>query len=154
MGSTFFMTKEAAREGRQWWLIDATGMPLGRLASEAAVRISGKHRSTWAPHTDVGDFVVETNASKVVLTGRKADKKMYRRHSQYPGGLKEVAAGKLLADKPERVVELAVRGMLPKTRLGRAMAKKLKVYAGPDHAHAAQQPRPLEIGVERRLGRR
>lgn len=144
---TFFLTKEAAQAGRKWWHIDATGLPLGRLASEAARHLSGKHLPTWAPHVDCGDFVVITNAEKVVLTGGKALGKIYRRHSGQPGGLKEIAAGKLLAEKPERLLELAIKGMLPKTRLGRAMARKLKVHAGPDHPHVAQAPQPLDIGV-------
>jgi large subunit ribosomal protein L13 len=144
---TFFPTREAAQAGRKWWLIDATGLPLGRLASEAARRLTGKHLPTWTPHVDVGDFVVITNAAKVVLTGGKALGKLYRRHSGQPGGLKEIAAGKLLAEKPTRVVELAIKGMLPKTRLGRAMVRKLKVHAGPDHPHGAQEPQPVDIGV-------
>jgi len=146
---TFFPTKEAAQAARKWWLIDATDLPLGRLASEAARRLNGKHQPTWTPHVDTGDFVVITNAAKVVLTGDKPLGKIYRRHSGQPGGLKEVAAGKLLAENPVRVIELAIRGMLPKTRLGRAMARKLKVHAGPDHPHVAQAPQPVDIGVAR-----
>lgn len=130
---------------RAWWLVDASGMTLGRLSTVVATRLRGKHKPVFTTHTDTGDHVVVVNAEKVRLTGRKLDDKMYRHHTLYPGGLKEIAAGKLLATHPERIVESAVRGMLPKGSLGRAMARKLKVYVGPKHPHEAQQPKPLAI---------
>src|SRR5262245_41221221 len=130
---------------RGWWLVDAEGKTLGRLAAAVASRLTGKTKPTWAPWIDTGDHVIVVNASKVVLTGRKLQQKIYRRHSGYPGGLKEVAAGKMLAEKPERVIEEAVWGMLPKGPLGRQMYRKLKVYAGEEHPHQAQQPRVLSI---------
>ena len=118
---------------------------LGRLAVQAATLLRGKHKPMFAPHVDTGDFVIIVNASKVALTGQKSEKKMAYRHSGYPGGLKAVSYGKLLATRPERAVEKAVAGMLPKNSLGRAQLKKLKVYAGPEHPHAAQQPQAFEI---------
>jgi large subunit ribosomal protein L13 len=130
---------------RSWWLIDAAGLTLGRLSTAAAVRLSGKHKPGYTPFLDTGDHVIVVNADKVRLTGKKLADKVYGRHTGYPGGLRQIAAGKLLADKPERVVELAIKGMLPKTPLGRQMARKLKVYAGEKHPHDAQQPQPLPI---------
>lgn len=130
---------------RAWWLIDADGVVLGRLASEAAKLLRGKHKPNFAPHLDVGDHVVIVNASKVVLTGAKlTDKQMYR-HSGYPGGLRQVPYSKIMATKPELAVEKAVKGMLPANRLGRAMVKKMKVYAGPQHPHSAQSPQPMDV---------
>ena len=129
---------------RTWHVIDATDVVLGRLASQAAVLLRGKHKPQFAPHVDTGDFVVIVNAEKVALTGTKRDEFRYR-HSGYPGGLSQRTVGELLDTKPERVIELAVRGMLPKTTLGRAQLKKLKVYAGPEHPHTAQKPQPFEI---------
>ncbi|HEV8335715.1 MAG TPA: 50S ribosomal protein L13 [Candidatus Polarisedimenticolia bacterium] len=129
---------------RQWLLVNAEGQTLGRLSTYVASRLMGKHRPTWSPSVDTGDFVVVVNADKVRLTGRKLERKMYRWHTGYPGGLKQVSAGKLLAEKPERIVELAVHGMLPKNRLGRKLRTKLKVYAGPDHPHQAQKPEPVQ----------
>jgi len=129
----------------KWFLVDAEGETLGRLATIVATRLRGKHRPTFAPNYDHGDHVIIVNASKVVLTGNKKEDKMYRRHTGYPGGLKEIAAGKLLATRPERVIESAVQGMLPKNSIGRKLITKLKVYAGPEHPHAAQKPEPLEI---------
>jgi large subunit ribosomal protein L13 len=129
-----------------WFVVDATDQVLGRLASDVARVLSGKHRSNWVGHLDTGDFVVVTNASRVRLTGRKAEEKVYRRHSGYPGGLKSVVAREVQAKHPERLIEEAVRGMLPKTKLGRRQFKKLKVYGGADHPHRAQQPRPLKRG--------
>ncbi|WP_375486682.1 50S ribosomal protein L13 [uncultured Jatrophihabitans sp.] len=129
---------------RHWHVIDANDIVLGRLASQAAKLLRGKHKPQFALHVDTGDFVVVINAEKVVLTGGKLNELRYR-HSGYPGGLSSRTVGELLETKPERVVELAVRGMLPKTTLGRAQLKKLKVYAGPDHPHAAQKPQPFEI---------
>ncbi len=128
----------------RWYLVDADGATLGRLATVVASHLRGKHRPTFTPHYDHGDHVIVVNASKVVLTGKKLQDKFYRRHTGYPGGLKEAAAGKVLATRPDRVIEWAVAGMLPKNSLGRKMIGKLKVYAGPDHPHVAQKPEPLE----------
>ncbi|WP_098468172.1 50S ribosomal protein L13 [Serinibacter salmoneus] len=130
---------------RTWYVIDATDVVLGRLASHAATLLRGKHKATFAAHVDTGDFVIVVNADKVVLTGDKADKKLAYRHSGHPGGLKAVTYSELLATKPERAVEKAIAGMLPKTSLGRAQLRKLKVYAGPEHPHAAQQPQSYEF---------
>lgn len=130
---------------RDWWLVDADGAVLGRLASEVAKRLRGKHKPNFAPHLDVGDHVIVVNASKVVLTGAKLTQKQAYRHSGYPGGLREVPYTRLMSERPEVVVEKAVKGMLPSNRLGRAMLKKLKVYAGPEHNHSAQDPKPLDI---------
>ncbi|GAA1746568.1 MULTISPECIES: 50S ribosomal protein L13 [Luedemannella] len=130
---------------RQWVVIDAADVVLGRLATHAATILRGKHKPTFAPHVDTGDFVIVVNAGKVALTGNKRqDKKAYR-HSGFPGGLKAVSYDELLDKRPERAIELAVKGMLPHNRLGRKLIKKLKVYAGPEHPHAAQQPVPFEI---------
>jgi large subunit ribosomal protein L13 len=139
------MPKESDSE-RKWFVIDADGQVLGRLATRVATVLRGKHKPTFAPHLDVGDHVVVVNAAKVHLTGRKRTDKTYRWHTKYLGGLREVSAGDMIARHPERVVEWAVQGMLPKNRLGRAMAKKLKVYRGAEHPHQAQQPKPLTIG--------
>jgi large subunit ribosomal protein L13 len=136
------MTDEA---GRRWILVDGEGQTLGRLSTFVARVLMGKHTPRYEPHADRGDFVVVINAGKVRLTGRKAEQKLYRWHTGYPGGLKQIAAGRLLGDKPERVLEWAVQGMLPKTRLGRRQAMKLKVYAGPDHPHQAQQPERVAV---------
>ncbi len=130
---------------RAWHVIDADGVVLGRLASQTARLLRGKHKATYAPHVDTGDFVVIVNASKVALTGRKREDKIAYRHSGYPGGLKQVPYAALLQRRPERAVQKAVQGMLPKNTLGRAMAHKLKVYAGPEHPHQAQRPVPYEI---------
>ena len=130
---------------RQWHVIDASDVVLGRLASQTAILLRGKHKPIFAPHMDTGDFVVVINASKLVMTGAKGTQKMAYRHSGYPGGLSSVSYGELLAKRPDRLVELAVRGMLPHTSLGRQMLKKLKVYGGPDHPHAAQAPVPYQI---------
>lgn len=124
----------------RWWVVDAEGQILGRLASAVATRIRGKDKPTYAPHMDGGDFVVVVNAEKIRVTGRKLEQKTYVRHSGYPGGLKEVALAEQLRKHPERVIEAAVRGMLPRNILGRRLFTKLKVYAGPQHPHAAQQP--------------
>jgi large subunit ribosomal protein L13 len=129
---------------RAWHVIDADDVILGRLASHAATLLRGKHKPQFAPHVDVGDFVVIVNAEKIALSGAKRDEYRYR-HSGYPGGLSRRTIGELLERKPERVVELAVRGMLPKNTLGRKQLKKLKVYAGPNHPHTAQKPKPFEI---------
>lgn len=130
---------------RDWWVVDADGVVLGRLASEVAKRLRGKHKPYYAPHLDTGDHIVIINASKVVMTGNKLLQKQAYRHSGYPGGLKAVPYAKLMATKPELAVEKAVRGMLPGNRLGRAMLKKLKVYAGPEHPHGSQNPKPLDL---------
>ena len=136
---------KAADIQRQWHVIDAADVVLGRLASQAAVLLRGKHKPVFAPHVDTGDFVIVVNADKVALTGNKLrDKKAYR-HSGYPGGLRSVSYGELMEKNPQRAVEKAVRGMLPKNALGRQMLRKLKVYAGPEHPHHAQQPVPFEI---------
>lgn len=131
---------------RRWWLVDAEGVPLGRLASEVAQIIRGKHKPTWAPHLDVGDHVVVINASGVRLTGAKREQKVWYRHSQYPGGLRTIPYDRLLSERPALAVEKAVRGMLPKTRLGRQLIRKLHVYAGPEHNHQGQRPEPIELG--------
>jgi len=129
-----------------WYVVDATDQVLGRLSTRIATVLRGKHKPTYTPHEDLGDHVVVINAEKVRLTGKKWTDKMYRHHTGYIGGLKETTAGKLREKDPTRLVTAAVQGMLPKSRLGRAMAKKLKVYAGDSHPHAAQQPAPLEVG--------
>ncbi len=130
---------------REWFVIDATGMTLGRLATQIATVLKGKHKPIYSPHLDTGDFVVVVNAHKVRVTGRKLDQKIYYRHSGYPGGLKEISLRDQLDRHPDRVIRFAVRGMLPKNRLGRQMIKKLKVYATPGHPHEAQQPKPMTM---------
>jgi len=130
---------------RQWYVVDAEGVVLGRLATQVASILRGKNKPTFTPHCDTGDYVVVVNAEKVVLTGHKLDQKMYYHHSGYPGGLKATPYRKLLAVKPEFAIRHAVVGMLPKGPLGRQMARKLRVYAGPEHEHAAQQPQPLDL---------
>ena len=134
-----YNAKSSDNEG-QWWVVDAQDAVLGRLASQVAARLRGKHKPLYTPHVDMGDWVIVVNAEKVQLTGRKWDKKIYYRHSGYIGGLKEITAKKLLEKQPEDIVRSAVKGMLPKNRLGRKLFKKLKVYTGAEHPHAAQQP--------------
>ena len=134
---------------RSWYVVDATDLPLGRLASEVAVRLRGKHKPTYAPHVDVGDFIVVINAEKVAVTSGKSQSKIYYRHSGYPGGIKAETFESLKERRPEAIIERAVRGMLPKTRLGRQMARKLRVYSGPDHPHAAQSPQALELDIRK-----
>jgi large subunit ribosomal protein L13 len=134
---------------RSWHLVDAADLPLGRLASEIAVVLRGKHKPTYAPHLDTGDFVVVVNADKVAVTSNKSKSKIYYRHSGYPGGIKAETFESLLERRPEAIVERAVRGMLPKNKLGRKMLGKLKVYAGPDHPHQAQKPAPLELDIRK-----
>ena len=129
---------------RDWYVVDAQGQTLGRLATQVATLLRGKHKSYYTPHVDCGDYVVVVNAEKIHVTGNKMTQKVYYRHSGYPGGLKQVTLRDQLQKFPDRVIEHAVRGMLPKNRLGRRMFKKLKVYAGPDHPHQAQQPKPVE----------
>ncbi len=130
---------------RDWYLVDATDKTLGRLASEVAKRLRGKHKPIYTPHVDTGDCIVVVNAEKVRVTGNKMNSKIYHRYTGYVGGLKSMSLGKMLASHPERVIETAVKGMLPRNSLGRAMFRKLKVYAGPEHKHAAQRPQVLEL---------
>jgi large subunit ribosomal protein L13 len=139
-----YVAKPSDRE-RNWVLVDANGQTLGRLATQIADALRGKRKPTFTPHIDTGDFVVVINAEKIAVTGNKRDDKRYYRHSGYPGGLKTRTLDEMLERKPEDVIRLAVRGMLPKTRLGRKQLTKLKVYAGPEHPHQAQQPQLLEI---------
>ena len=134
---------------RAWHVVDADGMVLGRLATEVARVLRGKHKPIFAPHMDTGDFVVIINAEKVVLTSDKLDKKKAYRHSGYPGGLKSISYAELMAKNPEEVVRKAIKGMLPKSPLGRSMLRKLKIYAGPNHPHSAQSPQALVVGVRR-----
>jgi large subunit ribosomal protein L13 len=141
-----FMAK-AEEVTRKWYVVDAEGKPLGRLASEVAKILRGKHKPTYTPHVDTGDYVIVINADKVVLTGNKLENKFYRHHSGWPGGMKEIKYKDMMATRPVKVVEVAVKGMLPKNSLGRAMFKKLKVYAGAEHNHEAQKPETLEIDV-------
>ncbi|ADK84190.1 ribosomal protein L13 [Desulfarculus baarsii DSM 2075] len=130
---------------REWFVIDATDLVLGRMATQIAMRLRGKHKPTFTPHVDTGDFIIVVNADKVKLTGRKWDQKKYYRHSGYPGGITEISADKARGSHPERLIFSAVRGMLPKNTLGRQMLKKLKVYAGPEHPHQAQTPQSLSL---------
>lgn len=130
---------------RDWYVIDAKGKTLGRMATEIARRLRGKHKPEYTPHVDTGDYIVVVNAEKVHVTGKKTTDKIYYRHSGFPGGIKSLTFEKLIKKAPERVIQLAVKGMLPKNPLGRAMLRKLKVYAGPDHAHSAQQPQTLDL---------
>lgn len=143
---TTFMAN-AGNVERKWYVVDAEGKTVGRLAAEVAKVLRGKHKPTFTPHVDTGDHVIVINAEKVVFSGKKLIQKTYFRHSGYQGGTTFTAAGKMLETKPERVVELAVKGMLPKNRLGAQMYRKLNVYAGPEHPHAAQKPEVLEINV-------
>jgi large subunit ribosomal protein L13 len=139
------LTPKAKEIERQWWLVDAEGMTLGRLATQVARILRGKHKPIFTPHLDTGDNVVVVNASKVVLTGRKAEQKTYFRHSGYMGGEKHIPFRKMMETKPERVIELAVKGMLPKNALGRQIQNNLRVYAGAEHPHQGQNPQPLKI---------
>jgi large subunit ribosomal protein L13 len=140
---TYTATPSTIKRG--WFVIDATGKILGRMSSEIARRLRGKHKPEYTPHMDTGDFIIVVNAEKIRVTGNKLQDKLYHRHSGYPGGLKTTTLGKMLKSTPERAIELAVKGMLPKGPLGRAMFRKLKVYAGARHQHQAQQPQPLEF---------
>lgn len=130
---------------RDWYVVDATDKTLGRLSAEIATRLRGKHKPVYTPHVDTGDYIVVVNAEKVAVTGKKRSDKMYYRHSEYPGGLKSMNFEKLIAHDPKRVIELAVKGMMPRNPLGRQMLGKLKVYAGSEHPHTAQQPKELSI---------
>ncbi len=141
-----FMAK-AEEVKRKWYVVDADGKPLGRLASEVASILRGKNKPTYTPHVDTGDHVIVINAEKIVLTGNKLNNKIYRHHSGWPGGMKEMKYSQLMAKSPERVIELAVKGMLPHNSLGRSMFTKLKVYKGAEHEHQAQKPEVLEINV-------
>ena len=141
---TTFMANPSNIE-RKWFVVDAEGQTLGRLAAEVAKVLRGKNKPIFTPHVDTGDYVIVINADKVVLTGKKLIQKTYFRHSGYPGGASFTQAGHMLEKHPERVVEMAVKGMLPKNRLGRAMLKKLRIYAGPEHPHVAQSPKPLDL---------
>jgi len=142
---TYSPSAEEAKESREWWVVDASGKTLGRLASEIAKVLRGKHKPTFSPHVDGGDFVIVTNCEKIVVTGDKLDTVRYYRHSRYPGGLKSRTMREQLERFPERVLYQAVRGMVPKTKLGNAQMKKLRIYAGGAHTHEAQQPKTLEL---------
>jgi large subunit ribosomal protein L13 len=142
---TFSPSAEEAAASREWWVVDATGHTLGRLASEIAKVLRGKHKPTFTPHLDGGDFVVVTNCEKILVTGDKLDTVRYYRHSRHPGGLKSRSMREQLDRFPDRVIFEAVKGMMPKTRLGRAQMKKLRIYAGGEHPHEAQQPKVLEL---------
>lgn len=148
IGETIMKTTLSAKKEdvvKDWYVADADGQVLGRLASEIASRLRGKHKPTYTPHVDTGDFVIVVNAEKIALTGKKLTDKIYYHHSHYPGGLRETSAQKMLQEKPEEVLRIAVKGMLPKNSLGRAMLKKLKVYRGGVHPHDAQCPKTLEM---------
>lgn len=136
---------KASETKQDWYVVDASGKVLGRLASEIALRLRGKHKTIYTPHVDTGDFIVVVNAEKITLTGKKLTDKIYYSYSGYPGGLRETAAGKMLAEKPENLIRIAVAGMLPKNNLGRKMLKKLKVYSGNAHPHEAQCPQTLAV---------
>lgn len=140
---TFSAKAEAVQH--DWYVVDAAGKTLGRLASEIALRLRGKHKVIYTPHVDTGDYIVVVNAEKIAVSGKKASDKMYHHHTGYPGGIKSISFEKLIDKAPQRALETAVKGMLPKNSLGRAMFKKLKVYAGPGHKHDAQQPKVLDI---------
>jgi len=139
-----YMARPASVE-RKWYLIDAEGQTLGRLATEIARLLRGKNKPQYTPHIDTGDFVVVVNAERVVVTGKKAEQKVYRRHTGYPGGLREMSYEVMLERKPTEILRRAVKGMMPRTRLGRQQIRKLKIYAGPEHPHEAQAPEPYEV---------
>ena len=143
--STYFPSGKGLADGRKWFIVDAKGKTVGRLATEVARVISGKNNPAWTPFLDMGDHCVVINARHAIFKGSKNDQKLYRRHTLYPGGLREVSVKDMFEKHPERVIELAVKGMLPKTKLGKAMAKKLKVYADADHRHKAQKPEAITI---------
>ena len=143
--STYFPSGKGLAENRKWYVVDASGKTVGRLATEVARMISGKNNPAWTPFLHMADHVVVINARKAVFTGSKNDQKLYRRHTLYPGGLRETTVREMFEKKPAKVIELAVKGMLPKTKLGKAMVKKLKVYADGDHRHSAQKPEVVEI---------
>jgi large subunit ribosomal protein L13 len=143
--STYIPSGKGLESHREWHVIDATGVPVGRLASQVAQILMGKHKPTYTPFLDLGDHVIVINAAQVILKGNKLNDKFYRHHTGWPGGLKETRARDLLAKRPDRLVETAIKGMLPKTKLGRAMGSKLKVYVGAQHPHEAQKPQPLAV---------
>ncbi|PYS89031.1 MAG: 50S ribosomal protein L13 [Acidobacteria bacterium] len=143
--STYFPSGKGLADSRKWFVVDAKGKTVGRLATEVARIISGKNNPAWTPFMDMGDHCVVINARHAIFKGSKTDQKMYRRHTLYPGGLRETSVKDMFETKPEKVIELAVKGMLPKTKLGKAMAKKLKVYADGDHRHSAQKPESVTI---------
>lgn len=145
--STNFPSATGLADNRKWYVVDADGQTVGRLATEVARVLSGKNNPNWTPFMDMGDHVIVINARKAVFKGSKAEQKVYYRHTLYPGGLRAVSVEEQFAKHPERVIEIAVRGMLPKTKLGKAMGKKLKVYAGAEHPHTAQQPQPLKLSA-------
>ena len=147
--STYFPSGTGLAENRKWYVVDAAGQTVGRLATEIASLLSGKRNPQWTPFMDMGDHVIVINARLAVFKGSKAEQKVYRHHTLYPGGLREVSVQEQFAKHPERVIELAVKGMLPKNKLGKAMAKKLKVYADANHPHTAQRPQPLDINGPR-----
>jgi len=144
---SFWLTKEAGEAQREWFVADVQGKTLGRVATRIATVLRGKHKATYTPNVDMGDFVVVINAGSVKLTGNKADQKVYYHHTSWPGGIKERLAKHVIAEDPERAIREAVWGMLPKGPLGRRIIKKLKIYPGPDHEHAAQQPRVLDLNA-------
>ncbi|MFN8442267.1 MAG: 50S ribosomal protein L13 [Caldilineaceae bacterium] len=146
MKTTQNLSAEEATASREWWVVDATGQTLGRLATQIATVLRGKHKATFSPHVDGGDFVVVTNCERVVVTGSKLDTVRYYRHSLHPGGLKSRSMREQLQKFPDRVIFEAVKGMMPKTRLGNAQMRKLRIYAGAEHPHVAQQPKVLELG--------
>lgn len=139
-----YSMKEAEIQ-HDWLLVDADNQVLGRLATQVATLLRGKHKPTFTPHLEMGDFVIVVNAEKIVLTGRKADQKIYYRHTGYPGGLRQTPFKVMLAKHPERIIRFAVKGMLPKTRQGRHLIRRLRIYSGPSHPHEAQQPKPFEL---------
>jgi large subunit ribosomal protein L13 len=149
---TSWLTKEAGEAQREWYVIDATGHTLGRLASRIAMVLRGKHKPTYTPNTDMGDFVIVLNVGGIVLTGTKPDKKLYQHHTLYPGGIRTRIAKDVLATDPERAIREAVWGMMPKGPLGRRIMKKLKLYRSTEHEHAAQKPRPLTITYKQKSG--
>ena len=143
--STYFPSGKELAGRRKWYVVDASGQTVGHLASEVASILTGKRSPEWTPFMDMGDHVVVINARKVVLKGNKVEQKVYRHHTLYPGGMRTVTAKEMMNKRPERVIELAIKGMLPKTKLGRAMAKKLKIYADAEHPHSAQRPQALDL---------
>lgn len=151
--STYFPSGDGLAENRKWHVVDAAGQTVGRLATEIARVLMGKNKPQYTPFLDMGDHVIVINARRAVFKGSKNEQKVYRRHTLYPGGLREVSVKEQFEKHPERVIELAVKGMLPKTKLGRAMAKKLKVYADAEHPHAAQRPEPLSIDERAKAAR-
>lgn len=146
--STYFPSGKDLAGKRKWYVVDAAGKTVGHLASEVASILSGKRNPAWTPFLDMGDHVIVINARKAVLKGNKIEQKVYRRHTQYPGGMRETSAREMFAKRPEKVIELAIKGMLPKTKLGRAMAKKLKVYGDAEHPHTAQRPQTYELTIQ------